>query len=245
MLEPGDRFDLVRITGLPHMPDVQCRGTLAHLTGTTAGLALDGWAEADEKNLARILAPRFPPTFGQDFPARKRRTDLGDRSGAPTPTRVKARPPEVVEQALEAPPPEPERPARPQDTAVMRLRKASKRILLLSAQGSTQALAEAFRQDGFKHTFEARSFVEIQGLAERMRFDLLVLDNTMSGHWARDMMKALHGHGLLLDLPIILLVECRNEISLAIAEHLEADHVHERREPFDALLPVLLRLLLP
>ena len=226
------------------MPPIQGRGTLAHVTGTTAGLILEGLADTDQKNLARILAPRFPSTFGQDFPLRKRRTDLGDRAGAPTPKQVKAKPPEVVERPLEVPPPEPPRPVRQPDTPVLRLRKAAKRILLLSAQGSTQALAEAFRQDGYKQVFEARSFMETQELATRIRFDLLLLDNTMSGHWGKDMMKALYSRHLLVGTPIILMVECRNEISMAIAEALDAVHIHERREAFDDLAPFLHELLL-
>ena len=86
--------------------------------------------------------------------------------------------------------------------------------------------------------------METQNLAAAMRFDLLLLDNTMSGHWGKDMMKALHGHQLLLDTPIVLVVECRNGFSEAIAEALGAVHIHERRETFETLLPVVQDLLL-
>jgi len=248
-LRPGDRFGWICLDGLPFTPRIHCRARVAHLAvggpEPAAGLHLEELAERDRQHLERILVPRFPATFGETFPARKRKTDFADQLGAPAPTQARTRAPELVNQALAAAEPAPAAAARTPAGAVMRLRRAARRLLFLSANPGTGVLAEAFRQDGFKHTFEARSFVEIQGLAERMRFDLLVLDNTMSGHWARDMMKALHAHGLLLDVPIILLVECRNEISMAIAEHLEAVHVHERREPFDALLPVLLELLLP
>jgi CheY-like chemotaxis protein len=242
-LEPGDRFDLVRVSGLPHMPAIQCGGRLAHLTGTTAGLALDGFPESDLKNLERILAPRFPPAFGLDFPSRKRKADEADRPGPPTPTRVKVKPAEVVERALERPAPEPEPPRAP-DPPAIRIRKAARRILLLSAQGSTHALAAAFREDGFRHVHEARSFREVQDLCAELSFDLLLLDNTMSGHWAKDMMKALRGHQLLLDTPVVLVVECDNQISQATAEALEAVHIHERRASYLDLLPVVCRVLL-
>lgn len=239
-LAPGDPFDYVRIGGLSHAPDFVGHGRLAHLTGTTAGLILEGLSAEDLPNLERILAPRYPATFGQAFPAVKRKTDLADKAGPPTPTRVKARPPEVVEASLTLPPPEPVRkPARRPDNPVLRLRKAARRILFLSAQGSLHALAEAFREDGFKHVFETRTFMETQAAAEGPRIDLLFLDNTMSGFWGKDMMKLLHGRGLLVDVPIVLVVECRNEISLAIAQSLDAVHVHERRESYETLLPVV------
>jgi len=242
-VRPGDRFEAIRISDLLHTPPIQCGGTLMHLTGSTAGFMLDGLSERDEKNIARILAPRFPPSFGQDFPTRKRKTDVADRLGAPTPKRVLAKPPEVVERQLEPEPP-PIEPERPKLSPVMRIRKAAKRILLLSAQGSTVALAEAFRQDGFRQVFEARTYVEILNLAKRTQIDLILLDNTMGGHWGKDMMKALHSHRLLLDTPVILVVECRNDQARAVAEALDAVHIHERRESYDDLQPVLHSILL-
>lgn len=236
-LKPGDCFQGVRVTGLPHMPAIQCRGTLAHLTGRAGGMILEGLAETDRKNLERILAPRLPPSFGLGFPDRKPRTDPADRPGAPTPTRVKPKPAEVVERALERPAPEP--PPRPPSSAAARLRKASKRILLLSAGGSTQALAEAFRQDGFRHVSEARSFAEVRTLAAALHIDLVLLDNTMGGHWAKDMMRLLHGRGLLLDVPVILVAEYRNTYAWDVAEALGACHIHERRESYQDLWPVV------
>jgi CheY-like chemotaxis protein len=84
----------------------------------------------------------------------------------------------------------------------------------------------------------------VQTLAQELRFDLLLLDNTMSGHWGKDMMKALGSRGLLLDTPVILVVESRNPMSEAVAETLGALHVHERREGYGALSPVVHWLLL-
>ncbi|NTV75936.1 MAG: PilZ domain-containing protein, partial [Holophaga sp.] len=117
-LKPGDRFQGVRVTGLPHMPPIQCPGTLAHITGRAGGMILEGLSETDRKNLERILAPRLPPSFGLGFPDRKARTDPADRPGAPTPTRVKPKPAEVVERPLERPLPEP--PPRPATSAAAR-----------------------------------------------------------------------------------------------------------------------------
>lgn len=246
-LRVGDRFAHLRVGGLSHAPDLVLRGRLAHLTGLTAGFETEGLSLDDLKNLERILAPRYPATFGQAFPVLKRKTDLADRPGAPTPTRVKARPPEVVEATLALPPPEPEPvppPLRRRDNPVLRLRKAARRVLLLSAQGSLRALAEAFREDGFRWVVETRTFRETQEAAEGVKVDLVVLDNTMSGYWGKDMMKLLNARGLLLGVPVVLVVECRNEFSLAIAEALDAVHVHERRAPYEALAPVVQALIL-
>ncbi|BDU73597.1 hypothetical protein [Mesoterricola silvestris] len=240
-LKPGDRFQAVRVSGLPHMPPIQGTGTLVHLTGRDGGMILEGLSPIDVQNLERILAPRLPPSFGQGFPDRKPRTDPADVPGAPTPTRVKARPAEVVERPLERPAPEPE--PRPQINAALRLRKASKRILLLSTTGSTHALAQAFREDGFRQVHEARSFQEARTLAASPRVDLVLLDNTMGGHWAKDMMRLLRGQGLLVDTPVILVVEYRNTFAWDVAEALGACHIHERRESYQDLVPVVERRL--
>ena len=242
-LKPGDGFASVCITGLPFTPPIHCRGRIAHLGRNSeahAGLVLEGVSEGEARNIERILAPRFPATFGEAFPARKRRTDVADQLGAPTPVKVKAKAPEIVERAA-APPPVAER-AVP--TAVMRLRKASKRILLLSEHRSSPALAEAFREDGFKQVVEAKSYLEAKSLASQGRFDLLLLDMRVGTHWGGDIMTLLRSHELLLDTPVILLVDFRNDGSLAIAGALGAVWAHERRTPFADLLPVVYKLLL-
>jgi CheY-like chemotaxis protein len=86
--------------------------------------------------------------------------------------------------------------------------------------------------------------MEVQTLARRTQIDLILLDNTMGGHWGKDMMKALHAHRLLLDTPVILMVECRNDQARAVAEALDAVHIHERRDAYDDLQPFLHSLLL-
>lgn len=245
-LAPGDRFASVCITGLPFTPPIHCRGIVAHVARTCAepfaGLALEGLAEGDQNNIERILAPRYPTTFGEAFPAKKRRTELADQLGTPTSTKVRAKAPEIVRTAAEVA--QDAAAARPVTTALMRLRKAGKKIMLLSENAASPALAEAFREDGFKQVAEARSFVEAKTLAGAAAFDLLVLDIRVGTHWGGDMMKALRAHDLLLETPIILLVDYRNDGSNAIAGTLDAVHIHERRKPFDELAPVVYKLLL-
>ena len=248
-LKRGDTFQVITIQNLPHTPTIHCSGILAHVTptatGLSAGFLLNGLSDADQKNVDRILARRFPATFGQAFPAKKRKMDIADRSGAPTPTQVKIKAPEVVERPAPKVAPLPDKPARPELTAVMRLRKLGKRILFLSANlESSPLLAEAFREDGYKQVFEAKSFLDAQNLAKRMRFDLVLLDIKVGGHWGKDMMGALRSHGLLEDVPIILVAEHRNEGAKDVAEALPAIHVHERKETYDHLVPVVHRLLL-
>ena len=247
-LQRGDTFAAICINNLPYTPTIHCRGVVAHVTpgagGCHVGLALAGVSEADEKNITRILARRFPATFGQAFPAKKRKTDIADKVGAPTKTQVKAKPSEVVELPVDTQVKEP-KPARPEVTAVMRLRKLGRKILFLSgSQESPHPLAEAFREDGFKHVFQARSFLEAQALAKRTRFDLVLLDMKVGGHWAQEMMVALRSRDLLLETPLILVADYRNESTGAIAEALAAVHIHERRETFEDLQPWLNGLLL-
>ena len=247
-LRRGDAFAAITISGLPYTPALQCRGRVAHVTpvpgGMSVGFQLDGVSETDQKNITRILARRFPATFGQAFPAKKRKTDIADKPGAPTKTQVVARPAEVVEVPVarpEAPPPAP----RPEVTAVMRLRKLGRKILLLSgSQESPHPLATAFREDGYKHVFQAGAFLEAQALARKTRFDLVLLDMKVGGHWAKEMMEALRSHDLLLATPLIVVADYRNEGSEALAETLGAIHIHERRETFEELQPWLQGLLL-
>jgi len=241
----GDRFAAISITELPFTPQIVARGRVAHISRNGAdphlGFLLDGVSEGDQKNIERILSPRYPTTFGEAFPARKRKTDLADRPGTPTPTLVRAKAPEIVERAQAT---APQAPGRPPITAVMRLRKAGKKILLVSGHVATPALAEALREDGFKQVVEAKSYLEAKKAASEARFDLLILDIRVGSHWAGDLMGSLHDHDLLLDTPIILLADYRNDGSLAIAGTLGALWLHERSRPFDDLVPVVYKVLL-
>lgn len=241
-LKAGDRFASICISALQFTPPIHCRGRVAHVARDCAepyaGFALEGLSEGDLRNIERILAPRYPTTFGEAFPAKKRKTDIADKAGALTKTKVTARPAEVVERPVEKPAPAP--PPRVEVTAVMRLRKLGKQILFLSGSPEAQhPLAEAFRADGYKHVVQARTFLEAQALTRRTRFDLVVLDMKVGGHWAKEMINALRSHGLLLGVPLILVADYRNEGTEAVAEELAAVHVHERRESYEELAPWL------
>lgn len=244
-LKVGDRFAAVCISALPFTPQIHGRARVVHVAPggaePHAGFSLEGISEGDQKNIERILVPRYPTTFGETFPARKRKTDLADRLGAPTPVMVIAKAPEIVGTLPTAPAPAA---VRPETSAVMRLRKVGRKILLVSDHPKTPALAEAFRQDGFKQVSEAKSFPEAKALASEARYDLLVLDIRVGRHWAGDMLKTLHDHELLLDTPVILLADYRNDGSLAIAGALKAVCLHERGTGYEELVPVVYKLLL-
>jgi CheY-like chemotaxis protein len=241
----GDVFQSVRITGLPLTPPIHCRGTVAHLGATEpyAGLLLEETSEGDQKNIERLLIPRLPATFGEVFPARRRKPDFADKLGAPTPTQIKAKAPELVGGALASAADRPDPSGRPAG-ALLRLRKSGKKILFLSGHPGTPALVDGFRQDGFRQVSEARSYQEAKTLAEQIRFDLVILDLRVGAHWAQDIMESLASHDLLLDTPVILVVEHRNEGVNTVARALGAVHVHDRRQSCAELLPVACRLLL-
>ena len=76
------------------------------------------------------------------------------------------------------------------------------------------------------------------------RFDLLILDIRVGTHGCGDLMGSLRANDLLLDTPIILLVDYRNDGSVAMARALEATVLHERHKPYDDLVPVVYKLLL-
>jgi CheY-like chemotaxis protein len=246
-LSRGDRFASVCISGLPYTPTIHCGGVVAHLRTSPdapcAGFLLTGLQESDRKNIERILARRFPTTFGQAFPQMHRKTDIADQAGAPVAVKVAAKAPEVVALPA-APAPVRDRPARPEVTAVMRIRKAVKKILIISAaSGSTKTLAASLREDDFKQVFEAPSYLEAQNLAKASRFDLVLLDVKVGGHFGQMILEALHRHDLLLDTPVILVADRRDANIETVAEAIGAIHIHEKRASYEDLVPVLYGLL--
>jgi hypothetical protein len=247
-LRTGDRFASVCISGLPLTPPIHGQATLVHVERAAAepfaGFLLEGLSETAQKNIERLLIPRLPATFGEAFPARKRKTDFADQPGTPTWTQVKARAPELVAHTLDGGVAPAKSSQLPAGSAVMKLRKSSKKILFLSAHTATPALAEAFRQDGFRQVFEARSYQDARALAEQTRFDLLILDLRVGSAWAQDLMSTFEAQNLMLGTPIILVVDYRNNGALAIAADLAAIHIHDRSQGCEALLPVVCQAIL-
>jgi CheY-like chemotaxis protein len=246
-LKRGDRFDMVCITGLPYTPTLQCGGIIAHVPvseeGAAAGFMLTGLMESDQKNIERILARRFPTTFGAAFPKKNRKTDIADQAGLPVLTQVALKAPEVVAAPAPPPPPRPT-PSRPHLTAVMRIRKASRKVLVISAGNDPgKSLAAQMREDDFKQVFEATSYLEAQNLARGARFDMVLLDIKVGGHQGQMILESLRRHDLLVDTPVILIADRRDASVEAVAEAIDAVHIHEKRSPYETLLPALYSLL--
>jgi CheY-like chemotaxis protein len=126
---------------------------------------------------------------------------------------------------------------------VARLRRAAKRILVLSTHPEAAQVLEAFHQDGFRQAVRADSYQRARLLAEQGRFDLLVADLKVGTRWTRDLMAALADHGLLRDLPTILLVDFPYEGDSAMARPLGAAHVHVRGRGAGALVDAACALL--
>jgi len=89
----------------------------------------------------------------------------------------------------------------------------------------------------------ASSFLEAKHLASATRFDLLLLDVKVGGHFGQMILESLRKHELLLDTPIILVADRRDASVPAVAEEIQAIHVHDRRDSYEELVPVLYRLL--
>lgn len=247
-LKRGDTFERVRIQGLPFTPDIHCRAVVAHVLhekeGDAAGFYLEDLEPTDQKNIERILARRFPTTFGQAFPKKKRKTDIGDRLGAPEQLPTVARASEVVAAPTPSLPAVKAAPLRPVSSPAMRLRKASRKILILSASpDGGAALAEPMRQDDFRQVQVASSFLEARKCASATRFDLLLLDGKVGGHFGQLILQSLRQHGLLMETPIILVADRRDASILDMAEQLHAIHIHDRRDSYEELVPVLYELL--
>jgi len=244
----GDGFAALSLSGLPYTPTIRCAGVVTHVRhggdGTTAGFQLLDLEEGDQKNIDRILARRFPTTFGQAFPRKHRKTDLADQPGPPVATREAIKAPEVVAPLPPPPPVIPPRPPRPAETAVLRIRKAVRKLLVISASdGRSPSLAEALREDDFKQVFQAGSYLEAQALARASRFDILLLDVKVGGHLGQMILETLRRHDLLLDTPVILVADRRDASAGDVAEAIGAVYVHDKRAPYEDLLPALYALL--
>ena len=244
----GDVLDSVCISGLPYTPTLQCRALVAHVLNTAegpmAGLMLIDLQESDQRNIERILARRFPTTFGQAFPKKRRKTDIADMGGAPVQAKVAPKAPEVV--ALPAAPAAPvaERPARPEVTSAQRIRKAICKVLVISAGNDPgPSMADNLREDDFKQVFQAKSYLEALNLARANKFDILLLDMKVGGHFGQMILDSLRNHDMLLDTPVILIADLRDASVETVAEEIDAFHVHEKRAPYDDILPALYSLL--
>jgi len=148
--------------------------------------------------------------------------------------------------ALPAPAPAParERPARPELTPVMRIRKAVRKILVIAAStGNAKSLADCLREDDFRQVHEAGSYLEAQAQARAVRFDLVLLDVKVGGHMGQMILETLRKHGLLLDVPVILVADKRDASIEEVGEAVGAIHIHEKRAPYEDLLPALYSLL--
>ena len=60
----------------------------------------------------------------------------------------------------------------------------------------------------------------------------------------KDMIWTLRSHNLLLDVPIILVTDHRNDGAVAVADSLRAVYLHERRDSFETLVPEVYAILL-
>ena len=191
-LKAGDGFHSISIAGLPFTPTIQARGRVVHLARSAAepyvGLALEGMTEGDPEEHRPGSSPRrLPTTFGEAFPAKKRKTDVADHWARPP----RSRPGSRRRRSWNGPR------LSPAAGAGARQRRPApaqggKKILLLSENAASPALAEALRADGFKHVVEARSYLEAKTVASQTGFDLLILDIRVGPHWGGDMMKTLH-----------------------------------------------------
>lgn len=244
-LNRGDIFMAMRIQGLPYTPPIQCGAIVAHVQADSespsAGFKLIGLSDGDRNNIERILARRFPTTFGQAFPRKNRKTDLADQPGPPVAALEPVKAPEVV--AAPPPPAAPPR-TRPGCPPIMRLRKAVRKVLVIaSAADGAQSLAARLREDEFKHVVEARSYLEAQQAASMMAFDIVLLEMRVGGHFGQMILEALRRRDLLVDPPVILVADRRDASVEGVAEAIGAVHVHEKRADYEELLPVLYRLM--
>lgn len=245
-LKRGDIFEGFCISGLPYTPPITCCAKLCHLNRSggklAAGFHLEALSEVDQRHIERILERRFPTTFGQAFPKKKRKTDIADRLGTPVQKLESGKVESVLVplELLESPGTSPWTKSSP----VVRIRKAARRILVLAGQETGAALVESLRADEFRNVHLATSYLEAKRLAEAARYDLVLLDLKAGGHFGQDILMALRAHGMFMETPLILIADPRDASLAEVAQTLKAIYIHDRRAPYDRLKPVLYRRLI-
>ena len=117
------------------------------------------------------------------------------------------------------------------------------RLLIIDDEPSIrESLETLLTLEGFDVTL-APDGVKGIDILSRDEFDLLLLDVKVGGHLGQMILETLRRHDLLLDTAVILVADRRDASVEDVAEAIGAVHIHEKRAPYEDLLPALYALL--
>ena len=258
----GESLALVRLQDLPHTPQIECSGRVAHIEqsslGVTIGVKLDGLSSADQARIEATLIRRLP-TFARAFPNRKRRKDCeskperrpGDAVESVSPDEVWEDPPECEQSGGLLSDGSSQRSQlivtggeEGRRERLRRIKKHGKRVMVISLDDFERAiLAVTLHVDGFRRIVEARNFVEGISALRSGPVDLVFMDFSVGNLQGPAMLAKLRQNGLAAEVPVIFLSDSVDVRSLIIAKGSGA-HLHERPVDFDGKIRPLIHQLL-
>jgi len=210
LLPVGTPLALVRLPNLPHLPMVECGGTLCSIRqgidGVIVGLRFEGLGAFEAGILGKFLSERIPGlSFG--FPHKRRIRELTEaelRVPQPVdaPAGLEASTPETDQPAAqiqaEEADPEPElQEALTDQDRLNKVRKRGKKILLVMGDELDRILIMAMlHQDGYRCLFEAKSLVQALDHQRRVPLDLVLVDQSVGHMHALDLVEVLRDKGL-------------------------------------------------
>ena len=254
----GTPLALVRLPNLPHLPMVECGGTLCSIRqgvdGVIVGLRFEGLGAFETGILGKFLSERIPGlSFG--FPHKRRIRDL---------TEAELQEPQSAEAPAEpeAPAPEADQPVeqvQPEETGpdtglqaaltdqdrLDKVRKRGKKILLVMGDELDRILIMAMlHQDGYRCLFEAKSLVQALDHQRRVPLDLVMVDQSVGHMHALNLVEVLRDKGLPSSVAVVV-VKRTVDHKLTLASrggkvHLLVDRPLDFQ---DVLKPALERLL--
>ncbi|MCE1203207.1 MAG: response regulator [Holophagaceae bacterium] len=218
----GQKLQIVRIMNLPHLPTIECSGVVRSCTSSQdgpvrVGIHLEDMESRDAANLHRFMLRRLP-TFARAFPVKRRRgateeVALVEEEGeegdgleeGPSQDFEDPLAGLLVEDGPEGSAAQPEAPA---EDRLARLRKRSRRFLVIMPDDLDRSIFVATLQvGGYASFFEARNLVQGLELSKKGQIDMIFLDQQIGPLTGLEVAQRLRKMGRLDGVPICLFMQ--------------------------------------
>jgi CheY-like chemotaxis protein len=258
----GKDFLLLRISDLSRSPMVECGARLSYATATPAGILLGlefkGLGALETRILEQVIHRRLPRS-GTTFPVRIRHSRMDLLASAAAQGGAAEEDWDVDEESeLEAERIEAAGSAgTPLDDdhawldrsdpkeKVKRLRRAGRNILLVMAEDLDRAiLAGTLIVDGFRRLKEARNFSAAVESIRAVQPDVLILDQCIGSHDAKQFLERLRQHGLAEDAKVVMLADKADVKTALMAKLARVDHMQLKPVDYDGSLRNVLERML-
>lgn len=256
----GQELQIVRILNLPHLPTIECSGQIRSCSASKdgpirIGLQLDALSSIDIGNLHHFMMRRLP-TFGREFPTRRRRGALDERepSEEDVEEEFQETPGEGGEEAsaqviedpfaefLEAHAAEPDDTQNaPTEDRLIRIRRRGKRFLVIMPDDLDRSIFVCtLHVGGFNCFFEAKNLVQGLELSKKAKIDAIFLDQQIGPLTGTEVAQRLRKMGRMEGIPIFQFMRTPDVKALLSAKAAGVNHVLKHPVDFDGELKGLL-----